>query len=147
MKRIAKFSTIFFFATFLLLFLIACNEDKKDNYTLSNVWVRNIQSANGKLLTFEDFNEFYPDIVSDLGKTVTIINDNEILFSGNKTKSYNGIIIYVDSGSISYITFKNEDFYGEYEDIHISKVLCIESYIMEIDGQFLKFTFQFEKVE
>lgn len=145
MKRIAKFSITIFLATFLLFCLIACNDDKKDNYTLSNVWVRNIQSANGKLLTFENFNEIYPDIVNDLGKTVTIINDNEILFSGNKTKSYNGQINYVDSGSISYITFKNEDFYCEYENIYILKALCIESYIMEIDGQFLKFTFQFEK--
>jgi len=89
MKRITKIILLPLAIAVLLLSLCSCNNDKKEIYTLTEV---SIVSQNDyeeiKRLDTNQFEEKYSQIQSELGKTITIKNQCEITFSGNKTAEY-----------------------------------------------------------
>lgn len=144
MKKIVRISVLSFFTAFLLLFFIACCNIKEDNYILSEVWITKNLSENGEIVDSDTFSILYPNIINDLGKTLIIKNENEIIFSGDETKKFEGKIDYYDEGLITYITIENKGFYIKYENIYIiDNLLYIESRYM--NNQYLKFIFQLKR--
>lgn len=147
MKGITKIILLPLAIAVLLLSLCSCNNDKKEVYTLTEV---SIVSQNDyeeiERLDTNDFDEKYSQIQNELGKTITIKNQSEITFSGSKTAEYNGKAKIYDAGLITYITVENTDFYSSYDNISIfQNNLYVESYFIEVEGTYLKFTFKFEK--
>lgn len=147
MKRLTKIILLPFAIVVLLLSLCSCGNDKEEIYTLTSVSI--VSQKNYEEIAHLDIDEFeekYSQIHSDLGKTITIKNQNEIIFSGSKTAAYNGNIKIYDAGLMTYVTIENADFYSSYDNISIfQNNLYVESYFIEIEGSYLKFTFKFEK--
>ena len=147
MKRITKIILLPLAIAVLLLSLCSCNNDNQEIYTLTEISiVSQTDYEEIKRLDTNEFEEQYYQIQSDLGKTITIKNQNEITFSGSKTAEYNGKAKLYDAGLITYVTIDNADFYSSYDNISIlQNNLYIESHFVEIEGSYLKFTFKFEK--
>lgn len=141
MKNFIKIIVLLFSAALILVFFSACSNSKEENYILSEVWIIKNHTENSEMLDSDTFSILYPNIINNLGKTIIIKNENEIIFSGNETKEYEGKIDYYDAGFITYITIENKDFYIQYENIYIiDNLLCIES--RYINNQYLKFVFR-----
>lgn len=145
MKKFIKIIVLSFFTTFLFVFFSSCNS-KKDNYILSEVWMTKNRTESSKIVDSETFSILFPNIINNLGKTLIIKNENEIIFSGNETKEYEGKINYYDAGFITYITIENKNFYIQYENIYIiDNLLYIES--RYTNNYYFKFVFQLKKVK
>ncbi len=147
MKRTTKIILLPLVIAVLLLSLCSCNNDNQEIYTLTEISI--VSQTNYEeieRLDTSEFEEQYYQIHSDLGKTITIKNQNEITFSGSKTAEYNGNVKIYDAGLMTYATIENADFYSSYDNISIfQNSLYVESYFIEIDGSYIKFTFKFEK--